>query len=134
MSTTSTAAAETTDIAKSANTGGALPLDLVELELALDGFDAETESFTDTLRSAAKRLGGEYLFDLPASGLAQDCRQIATLRVPADDGGQRIVFALLDDAGTAIRVQEPTDATQGLKSFAEAFVTVIETLNTAKAA
>ena len=55
-------------------------------------------------------------------------------RVPADDGGHRIVFALLDDAGTAIRVEEPTDATQGLKSFAEAFVAVIETLNTAKAA
>lgn len=135
MSTTSTAAAETTSVAKPAPRQAALPLDLVELELALDGFAEAKTDFVETLRTAARKVGGEYLFELPASGLAGNCRQIAALRLPREgEPGDHIVFALLDENGTAIRVEEPGEATEGLKSFAEAFVSVIETLNVSRAA
>ena len=48
----------------------ALALELVELELSLDGFATEQDGFSEAVHRGAKALGGEFLFDLPASGLA----------------------------------------------------------------
>lgn len=105
----------------------ALPLDLVELELALDGLAVGEAGFAATLRKAAAAIGGEFLFELPASGLAEDCRRIAALRMP-DDGadGPRVVFALLAGDGATIRLEEPGERTDGLRRFAEAFIAVLE--------
>lgn len=105
----------------------ALPLELLELELSLDGFSGDEESFAAAVRMAADQLGGDFLFDLPASGLAEDCLRIAALRVPkGEDGVLEVVFALLDAEGTAIRVENPDEKTEGLKRFADAFIDVLE--------
>ena len=105
----------------------ALPLELLELELSLDGFSGDEASFAEAVRNAADQLGGDYLFDLPASGLAEDCLRIAALRVPkGEDGALEIVFALLDAEGAAIRVENPDEKTQDLKRFADAFVDVLQ--------
>ncbi len=102
-------------------------LELVELELSLDGVAADEGGFSDAVRRAAGALGGEFLFDLPASGLAADCRRIAALRIPEANGdGLKIVFALLDDGGTGIRVEDPSEETSDLKNFAHSFVGVLE--------
>lgn len=100
-------------------------LELVELELSLDGFAVEEGGFSEAVHRAAGTLGGEFLFDLPASGLAEDCQRIAALRIPEANGkGQKIVFALLD--GSAIRVEDPGEQTSDLKNFAHSFVGVLE--------
>ncbi|WP_337182734.1 hypothetical protein [Shinella sp.] len=105
----------------------ALPLELLELELSLDGFSGDAESFADAVRNAADQVGGDFLFDLPASGLAEDCLRIAALRVPnSEDGALSVVFALLDAEGAAVRVENPDEQTEGLKRFAEAFVDVLQ--------
>lgn len=105
----------------------ALPLELLELELSLDGFSGDEASFAEAVRNAADQLGGDYLFDLPASGLAEDCLRIAALRVPkGEDGVLEIVFALLDAEGAAIRVENPDEKTEDLKRFADAFVDVLQ--------
>lgn len=105
----------------------ALPLELLELELSLDGFAGGAQAFAAAVRAAADHLGGDFLFELPASGLAQDCQRIAALRVPkGKDGGLEVVFALLDAEGAAIRVENPDEKTEDLKRFAEAFIGVLE--------
>jgi len=105
----------------------ALPLELLELELSLDGFSGDAEAFAAAVRTAAGQLGGDFLFELPASGLAEDCQRIAALRVPkGEDGGLKVVFALLDAEGAAIRVENPDEKTGDLKRFAEAFVDVLQ--------
>ena len=105
----------------------ALPLDLLELELSLDGIVTDEEGFADALRVAAEGLGGEFLFDLPASGLAENCRRIAALRMPDAEGdAPRVVFALLEADGPVIRVEHPDEGTDGLRRFAEAFIGVLE--------
>ncbi|UDF30467.1 UNVERIFIED_ORG: hypothetical protein LHK14_03800 [Roseateles sp. XES5] len=105
----------------------ALPLELLELELSLDGFSGDVENFAEAVRQAATQLGGDFLFDLPASGLAEDCLRIAALRVPkGEDNVLEVVFALLDAEGSTIRVENPDETTQDLKRFAEAFVGVLE--------
>jgi hypothetical protein len=105
----------------------ALPLELLELELSLDGFAGEEEGFAEAVRHAATQVGGDFLFDLPASGLAEDCLRIAALRVPkGEDGALAVVFALLDMEGATIRVEHPDENTEGLKRFADAFVDVLE--------
>ena len=105
----------------------ALPLELLELELSLDGFSGDEAGFAVAVRAAAEHVGGDFLFDLPASGLAEDCRRIAALRVPQGEGGAlAMVFALLDAEGTAIRVEAPDETTKDLKRFADAFVDVLQ--------
>lgn len=105
----------------------ALPLELLELELSLDGFSGDETGFAQAVRTAASQLGGDYLFDLPASGLAEDCVRIAALRVPKGDAGTlNVVFALLDAEGSAIRVENPDEKTADLKRFADAFVDVLQ--------
>ena len=105
----------------------ALPLELLELELALDGFSGEEAGFAEAVRQSAVRLGGDFLFELPASGLAENCRRIAALRVPkGEDAALQVVFALLDAEGAAIRVENPDERTEDLKRFAEAFVDVLQ--------
>ena len=105
----------------------ALPLEMIELELSLDGFSVEQDGFSEAIHRAAKTLGGEFLFDLPPSGLAENCQRIAALRIPEANGnGLKIVFALLDSSGTEIRVEDPGADTSGLRSFADSFVRVLE--------
>ena len=124
-----TQTAADTAITTTAATGGepALPLELLELELSLDGFSGDEADFAEAVRAAADQAGGDFLFDLPASGLAEDCRRIAALRVPkGEDGALSVVFALLDAEGAAIRVENPEEKTQDLKRFADAFVDVLQ--------
>lgn len=103
-----------------------LPVTLLELELSLAAFDGDAESFGRTVRVAAQASGGELLFELPASGLLPDCHKIAVLHVPQEAGqGKRIVLAVLDTDKT-IRLEEPTEATDGLVRLAEAFVDVLK--------
>jgi len=105
----------------------ALPLELLELELSLDGFAGDETGFADAVRAAAGQVGGDFLFELPASGLAEDCRRIAALRVPqGEEGDLAVVFALLDAEGAAIRVENPDDTMKDLKRFADAFVDVLQ--------
>lgn len=105
----------------------ALPLELLELELSLDGFSGDEAGFAETVRAAAAGIGGDFLFDLPASGLAEDCKRIAALRVPKGENGElALVFALLDAEGSAIRVESPDEKTEGLQRFADAFVDVLQ--------
>ncbi|MDO9415808.1 hypothetical protein [Pararhizobium sp.] len=102
-------------------------LDLLELELSLDVFTAGAGGFTAAMREAARKLRGEFLFDLPASGLAEDCSRIAVLRIPSDDRKfMRTIFACLNTDATSVRIEEPGEATEGLKNFADAFVDVLQ--------
>lgn len=104
-----------------------LPLKLLELELSLDGFSGDEAGFANAVRTAADQIGGDFLFDLPASGLAEDCRRIAALRVPqGEEGVLAVVFALLDAEGAAIRVETPGETMKDLKHFADAFVDVLQ--------
>ena len=49
------------------------------------------------------------------------------LRVPkGEDRALAVVFALLDAEGSAIRVENPDEATADLKRFADAFVDVLQ--------
>ncbi|MDX3925492.1 MAG: hypothetical protein QHC90_06745 [Shinella sp.] len=122
VATTTAAEARTTAAGESS-----LPLELIELELSLDGFAAEKDGFAEAVRDAAGKVGGDFLFELPASGLAENCQKIAALRIPDIEGKDlKIVFALLDETGSAIRVEDPSEKTEGLRRFADAFVDVLE--------
>lgn len=104
-----------------------MPLDLVELELALDLSGIPEHGFCEAVREAATTVGGEYLFDLPASGLAGDAQRIAVVCLSRDNGG-RFGLVLLSADGDQARTIEPDETTAGLLQFARAFVGVLEKL------
>ncbi|PDT31198.1 hypothetical protein CO660_04000 [Rhizobium sp. L9] len=107
------------------HTEPSLPMELVELELSLEGYAGGDAGFCEAVRQAAGRSGGELLFDLPAAGLIEDCRRIAVLRIP-DGENMRVVLALLNHNGTEIRMQAPDEETAHLVRFADAFIEVLE--------
>ena len=96
------------------------------LELSLEGFKGGEDGFREAVRESASAVNGEFLFDLPAAGLVDNCRRLAVLRIPDEDLGMRIVLALLDEEGSEIRLQEPDDDTEHLVRFADAFVDVLQ--------
>lgn len=104
-----------------------LALDLVELDLALDLSDIANRGFCDAVRDAARKVGGEYLFDLPASGLVEDAQRIAVVCLSRNNGG-RFGLVLLSAHGDRVETSEADDATMGLVRFAKAFVSVLEKL------
>jgi hypothetical protein len=118
--------------AQAAPTGDAdnphLPLELLELELSLEGFAGGEQGFREAVRKAAADAGGEFLFDLPAQGLVSDCHRVAVIRIPAEGQTMRVVLAMLDDDSAEIHLNEPDDATEHLVRFADAFVDVLERL------
>ena len=103
-----------------------LPLELLELELSLEGYADGEAGFCEAVRIAAAETRGEFLFDLPAAGLVEDCRRIAVLRIPTSDKKMRVVLALLDQNGAEIRMQAPDEDTEHLVRFADAFIEVLE--------
>lgn len=112
---------------RSGGTGRAMTLDLVELELALDLNDIADNGFDAAVREAAHQVGGEFLFDLPASGLAEDAQRIAVVCLSREDGG-RFGLVALDGDGERAHTIEPDDKTRDLVQFAKAFVAVLEKL------
>lgn len=106
----------------------ALALAIVELELALDTAQASRTGFSEAVGDAARSIGGDFLFALPAAGLAREYQKVAAVRLPggASDKPAGLVFVLLSEDGTAITVQQPDERTDGLARFADAFIEVLE--------
>lgn len=102
-------------------------LDLLELEMALDSMQPATNGFAASVREAARSVEGAFLFDLPASGIAEGFQKIAAVHMPIGAGGT-IVFVLLSEDGTTVSVEMPTEATTDLARFAEAFVALHQRL------
>jgi hypothetical protein len=104
-----------------------LTMELLELELSLDGFTTGPDGFAAHVRSAAAAIDGALLFELPASGLVPDCDRIAVLHIPTDgSAAMATIFACLETGGNTIRIETPDETTEGLKNFAEAFVDVLQ--------
>tara|TARA_R110002020_G_scaffold110627_3_gene255484 strand:+ start:719 stop:1135 length:417 start_codon:yes stop_codon:yes gene_type:complete len=104
-----------------------MQLDLVELDLALDLSDIAEHGFGQAVRLAARTVGGEFLFDLPASGLIENAQRIALVCLSREEGG-RFGLVLLSADGDRVRTVEADEDTMGLVQFARAFVAVLEKL------
>lgn len=105
-----------------------LPLELLELELSLEGFAGGEPGFCEAVRNAASAVRGDFLFDLPAAGLVSDCRRLAVIRIPEGDATMRTLFAALDGDGAEIRLLQPDEDTEHLLRFADAFVDLLQRL------
>lgn len=103
-------------------------LEEVELELAIDADRIRIDGFDAAVRRAILSVDGEFLFDLPASGLTQGFQRIAAVRLMHKSAGPRLMLVMLADDGETIRVSEPDEETAGLADFARAFVNVLERL------
>lgn len=103
-------------------------LEAVELELALDAGDIRVHGFDTAVRDAMRTLEGEFLFDLPASGLANGFQRIAVVRVKGGTKEGILLLVMLADDGDTIKVCEPDEETAGLSDFARAFINVLERL------
>ncbi|WP_102959880.1 hypothetical protein [Mangrovicella endophytica] len=112
---------------KSAAAAGEVGTDVfesVEFELALDLQGATAETFETSVRSAAAVIGGELLFEMPSDGTIEDASRIAAVRLPSQER-DRILFAVLDEAGEQVRVPDREEIGDRFYGFARAFVGVL---------
>lgn len=108
-----------------AHDDGETSLALVELELALDAEPVSHGGFAETVDVACGTVGADFLFTLPAAGLAPGYQKVAVIRMPVGAGGSAFAFALLSDDGRTISVRAAEGDMSGLARFADAFVDVI---------
>jgi hypothetical protein len=101
------------------------PFEAVEFELALDLQDPASMPFADCVSKAAHVIGGEILFEMPADGSIEDALRIAAVRMAGDNSG-RILFALLDQDGTTLRMASTEEVGERFHGFARAFIGVLE--------
>lgn len=104
---------------------GLEPFEALEFELALDLQDPARRGFESAVQEAADVVGGDLLFDIPADKSIEDASRIAAVRIP-DAERDRIFFAVLDAAGTSIRMASRKEIGERFYGFARAFVGVLE--------
>ena len=74
------------------------PLEQVELEMALDIQDIETQGFAAALERASLSIGGQLLFDLPCPG-GENCQRVAAIKA-----GDEVLLALLACDGRTVTI------------------------------
>ncbi|MCQ0990378.1 hypothetical protein [Jiella marina] len=99
-------------------------VETVEFELALDATDLAEGSFEDCVRQAAEMIGGEFLFAMPTDGTFEDVSQIAAVHLAENSRG-RVLFAVLNEEGDAIRVPDRDEVGERFYGFARAFIGVL---------
>lgn len=97
----------------------------VEFELALDMQDPTELPFEACVAQAAQVVGGEILFDMPADGTIEDATRMAAVRIP-NETRDRIIFVVLDEARSSLRVASSDEVGERFHGFARAFVSVLE--------
>jgi hypothetical protein len=97
----------------------------VEFELALDMQDPTELPFEACVAHAAQVVGGEILFDMPADATIEDATRMAAVRIP-NETRDRIIFVVLDEARSSLRVASPDEVGERFHGFARAFVSVLE--------
>lgn len=97
----------------------------VEFELALDMQDPTELPFEACVALAAQVVGGEILFDMPADGTIEDATHMAAVRMP-NETRDRIIFVVLDEAKSSLRVASSEEVGERFHGFARAFVSVLE--------
>ena len=107
---------------------GFVDLESVELELALDLQVLQDFGFEHCLQEACEASGFEFLFQLPIFDLNPGQR-IAVLS--AGTGG-KLLYAVLNDAGTEIEIVPQDLMRDEIRSFAEAFTDVFSQLGLSK--
>ncbi|BDA83119.1 hypothetical protein Sa4125_06610 [Aureimonas sp. SA4125] len=100
-------------------------LESVEFELALDMQDPTEQAFETCVSNAAQVVGGEILFDMPADDSIEDATRMAAVRIPGA-ARDRILFVVLDEAGSTLRIASTDEVGERFHGFARAFVSVLE--------
>jgi hypothetical protein len=97
----------------------------VEFELALDMQDPTEVPFEACVAHAAEVVGGEILFDMPTDGSIEDAARMAAVRIP-HPSRDRILFVVLDEARSSLRMASSEEVGERFHGFARAFVSVLE--------
>lgn len=87
------------------------------------------EGFDQATAQAAEDVGGRILLTLPATGILDDASRLAAVMFGTDEE-PRIVFAVLDEAGAAVRVEASGGDLEDMTGLVRSFVDVLGHLST----
>jgi hypothetical protein len=107
--------------------GATMPVEFIELGLALDLLLDTHPVFADAVKAAILPLDGEFLFELPHGSKPDGKGRVAALRLAyAGNDTPRVAFVFLSDDAMDTRIEAADDQPEHLRNFAESFVDVIE--------
>jgi len=102
-------------------------LETVELELALDRQALQEFGFEHCLQQACAASGFGFLFQLPIFDQIPGQR----IAVLSTEDGSKLLFAVLNDAGTDIEIVAEDEMRPEIRSFSAAFMDVFTQLGAA---
>jgi hypothetical protein len=108
-------------------TAHAMPVEFIELGLALELLLETHPVFADAVKAAILPLDGDFLFELPHGENPDGKGRIAAVRLAyAGNEQPRLAFAILGDDGLETRVVSAEGQPEHLTNFAKSFVDVLE--------
>ena len=126
---------ENQDLVPSANPvtpadGRSTPVEFIELGLGLEMLLETHPVFSDAVKAALMPLDGEFLFELPHGDKPDGKGRVAAIRLAyAGAEEQRLAFVILAEDGIETSVEAAEGQPEHLTSFAEAFVDVLQRLD-----
>ena len=126
---------ENQDLVPSANPvtpadGQSTPVEFIELGLGLEMLLETHPVFSDAVKAALMPLDGEFLFELPHGDKPDGKGRVAAIRLAyAGAEEQRLAFVILAEDGIETSVEAAEGQPEHLTNFAEAFVDVLQRLD-----
>jgi hypothetical protein len=102
-------------------------LEAVEVEFALGAQDVLTEGFDGALAKAAKAVGGEVLFNMPALDTSE-AQRIGAIAIPGTPHDQIVFVTLLND-GTTLSLAPLTGENALFESLGRNYAEVMRQLD-----
>lgn len=104
--------------------GTTLPVEFIELGLALELLLDTHPVFADAVKAAILPLDGEFLFELP---YGDGKGRVAAVRLAyAGNQDQRVAFVFLSDDAMDTKIEPADGQVEHLRNFAQSFVDVLE--------
>jgi hypothetical protein len=104
---------------------GITPIEAMEAELAGGIQDHLDEAgFDEAVAIATESVGARTLFSLPAAGLVEKAERIAAVWL-GNETDEAIVFVVLDEDGSAVRIERGDGAMEDMSKLVHSYVDVL---------
>ncbi|UUP18821.1 hypothetical protein [Nitratireductor thuwali] len=104
-----------------------LPLEIVELELALRHEDLLEKGLEGAVRQALDRIGGKLLFHMRMDGVA-DCDWVAAVALYSDEG-RKVAIVAQSPGGGPLRVEDAETSELPVARIARAYADLMQQLD-----
>lgn len=115
---------EATTAGEGREVDGVMPIEAMEAGLASGIQDHLESGFDQAVDIATEAIGARKLFSLPAAGLVEKAERVAVVWL-GNEIEETVVFAVLDQDGSAVRIEQSDGAMEDMSRLVRSYVEVL---------